>query len=128
MKIIKKAIKRGRIEVLKLQEPFTFNGNLIREARIEIDHVNFGIDRKTGSLNLRKRTNFKASDIEKFLMMLDEETILPTKYGKSFERFEVRIDCPLPGRYLTKTFLMVFELMDRSPGVIFTVTLFRIGA
>ncbi len=37
---------RGRVEKVVLRSPFTLNGNRIFEAIIEIDHINYGLDKK----------------------------------------------------------------------------------
>ena len=68
---------RGKIEILILSKAIRFNGNLIRKAKIEIDHINYGLNKVTRTLNKTKRTNFTLKDIEKFIKLLDGETIIP---------------------------------------------------
>lgn len=57
-------VDRGQIKKVTLKKQITFNGNTIRKAVIEIDHINYGLNPKTKSLNQRKRTDFTVNDIE----------------------------------------------------------------
>lgn len=100
-----------------------FNGNTITKAVIEVDHVNFGLD-KTGNLNKRKRTSFSVSDIEKFVLMLDGENILSLKYKGTISQFDIRINCPVKGKFYGKEFLMFFDTDYSSPDKIHTITLY----
>lgn len=86
---------RGRIETIKHKRTIKVNGQKVTTATIEIDHINFGLNTKTGNLNASKRTNFTVNDIEKFLMLLDGEEIIANKYkGKKSQHF-IRINCPI---------------------------------
>lgn len=118
---------RGRTVHVALKQPFTLNGNRITEAMIEIDHINFGINKKTFNLNDKKRSDFSTSDIEKFLTMLDGEYLGYKMISGKKLRYEFRIDSPVPGKTFEKTYLMVFETDFRTPHLIHTVTLFRVG-
>lgn len=67
---------RGRVVQVSLKKSIRLNSNEISEAIVEIDHINFGLNKKTGGLNKKPRTNFSVSDIEKFLMVLDGEHLM----------------------------------------------------
>ncbi len=74
--------KRGKIETIRLKKPLVFNSNLIKEAVIEIDHINYGLNKKSRGLNVKKRSNFSTSEVEKF-------------YGKEFIMiFDTHYDKP----------------------------------
>ena len=125
--IVKKSsskVDRGQIKEITLKRQLNLNGNLIKKAVIEIDHINYGLNSKTKNLNRSKRTNFTVSDVEKFLMMLDGEYISPRNFRGRISRFEVKIDCPIPGRFKNKLFIMIFELNYDKFEEIYTVTLF----
>lgn len=115
---------RGRVETHVLKSPFILNGNMITSARIEIDHINFGLDKKTGKLNRTRRTSFTVADVEKFLLMLDGEYLMARDYKKRISRFEVRIDCPIAGRFRNKEFILIFETDYDKPNEITTITLY----
>lgn len=114
----------GRIEVITLKKPITLNENTITRAIIEIDHINYGLNKRTGKLNEKKRTNFTVTDIEKFLMMLDGDYI-PAKIHKGrISKFDVRIDCPIKGIFFNKEFIMFFDTDYDQPEQIHTITLY----
>lgn len=115
---------RGELKKITLRKPIIFNGNIIRNAIVEIDHINYGLNSKTKSLNLKRRTNFTINDIEKFLMMLDGEYLYPKGFRGRVSRFEVKIDCPVPGRFKDKVFFMIFETNYDKSEEIHAVTLF----
>lgn len=117
-------LERGQIKEVTLKRHITFNGNLIKKAVIEIDHINFGLNSKTRKLNKNKRTNFTINDVEKFLMMLDGEYVSPKGFRGRVSRFEVKIDCPVPGKFKDKLFIMIFETDYDNSEEIYTVTLF----
>lgn len=115
---------RGRIEKIKLKKPVIFNANKITTAVIEIDHINHGLNKNTWQLNANKRTNFTLSDIEKFLMLLDGEYIIARNHKGRVSQFEVRIDCPIKGRFFGKEFIMIFDTDYDRPNQIHTITLY----
>lgn len=98
--------------------------NVITHAIIELDHINYGLNKKTGSLNKKARTQFSLNDIEKFLMRLDEEEIAPTRYKRRVSKFDFRVDCPIPGKFYGKQFIMFFDIDYDKPSQIYTVTLY----
>lgn len=122
-KELKPNSNRGRIEEIKLKRSIVFNGNTILRAVIEVDHINFGLD-KSGKLNKKMRTNFSLGDIEKFILMLDGETILSSKYRGKISQFDIRINCPVKGKFYGKEFLMFFDTDYSSPDEIHTITLY----
>lgn len=118
-----KPANRGKIEEIKLSRPIVFNGNEVKKAKIEIDHINFGLDLKTGKLNEKRRLNFTVKDVEKFILMLDDEDIAAKSYSKSVSRFVVEIDCPVKRHHYGKVFVMIFEHDYHKEEEIYTVTL-----
>jgi hypothetical protein len=115
---------RGRIEEIKLKKSITINGHLITHAVIEIDHINHGLNEKTGKLNTIKRSSFSIRDIEQFLKMLDGEFLYADHYKGKIAKYSIRIDCPLPGKNHKKTYLMFFNIDFGKPETIFTLTLY----
>ncbi len=124
MKKLSPKVDRGQIKEITFKRQITFNGNVICKAIIEIDHINYGLNSKTKSLNKKKRSNFTRNDIEKFLMMLDGEYIVAKGFRGRVSRFEVKIDCPVPGPFRGKMFIMIFETDYDKLEEIYTVTLF----
>lgn len=116
--------ERGRIEKVTLKKPFVFNGVQITEAIIEIDHINFGLDKKTLKLNQKQRCNFTVTDIQEFLFMLNDEYIAYAKIKGKKLRYEVRIDSPIINKFYMKQFVMVFETGFSCQNLIHTITLF----
>lgn len=114
---------RGRVEEIVLKKAIVFNDNVITKARIEIDHINYGLNPKTGSLNKRPRTNFTVEDIEKFLSLLDQEYLYTDDHKGRKSRFRHKIDCPIPGRFYHKLFLMIFETDYDKSDELHTITL-----
>lgn len=115
--------ERGKIETISLARRISFNGKVIKKAVIEIDHINYGLNRKTRALNKTQRTNFKIKDIVEFIMLLDGEMIVPDNYIGKLSQFSVRIDCPVKGRFFGKEFLMIFDTHYDKENEIHTITL-----
>lgn len=116
--------KRGRIETITLHRAIVFNGKVIIKAKIEIDHINYGLDENRLGLKKTKRTNFTVSDIEKFLMLLDGENVTARKYKGKISQFDMRISCPVQGKFFGQEFVMVFDTHHDCPDEIHTITLF----
>jgi hypothetical protein len=114
---------KGRVEEIKLKRIIKFNSYEISKALIEIDHINFGLD-KLGRLKKIRRTNFSIKDIEKFIMMLDQEEIMPRRYRGVKSQFEIRIDCPIKGEFFHKEFIMIFDLDHNRLDMIHTITIY----
>ena len=115
--------ERGRIEEIKLKKSIKINSYNISKARIEIDHINHGLD-KSGRVKKSKRTNFTVKDIEKFIMMLDQEDLMPRGYKGSKSHFEIRIDCPVRGEFHQRQFIMIFDLDHDESDLIHTITIY----
>lgn len=115
---------RGKIVKIKLKKQIVFNSETIKEAIIELDHTNFGLDPKTKELKKIPRTNFTARDIEKFISLLDGERLVPECYREASSVFQIRIDCPVVGRFYGKEFVMIFETDYKKRDQIYTITLF----
>lgn len=116
--------KRGRIETITLHRAIVFNEKVIVKAKIEIDHINYGLDENSQGLKHRKRSNFTINDIEKFLMLLDGESITASKYRGKTAFFKTRISCPVKGLFFGQEFIMVFSIDYDSDSEIHTITLF----
>ncbi len=116
--------ERGLIEEIKLRRAIFFNGNSITRAVIEIDHINYGLDKKTGKLKKTKRSNFSLRDVEKFLVLLDGESIFPSGYRGKRSKFDIRINCPIKGQFYKKEFIMIFDTHYDHPEKIYTITLY----
>ena len=115
---------RGKIYNIKLKTPIVFNGSKIINAIIELDHINYGLNKKTGVLNIKKRSNFSNADIEKFIKMLDGEDLTPERYEKNYSSFYFFIKCPVKGKFENKEFIMIFKTDSKKTDEIYTVTLF----
>lgn len=115
---------RGRVEKIDLSKPIIFNGNVIDKAVIEIDHINYGLNKRTLELNKSKRTNFTIRDIEKFIRLLDDEEVIADDYKGKVSQFSVRINCPVEGRFKDKVFIMVFDTHYDKSDEIHTITLY----
>lgn len=115
--------ERGRVEEIKLKKTIKLNSYQISKALIEIDHINFGLD-KLGRLKKMRRTSFTVKDIEKFILMLDQEEIMARKYKGTKSQFEIRIDCPIKGEFFHKEFIMIFDLDHNKPDMIHTITIY----
>lgn len=115
---------RGRVEEIRFKRPLVFNANTITKAVVEIDHINYGLNKKTGYLNTNKRTNFTLLNIERFLMLLDGEYIVARNHKGRTSQFEIRIDCPIKGRFFGKEFVMIFDTDYDKPDQIHTITLY----
>lgn len=115
---------RGKVNSLKLKSAIIFNGHLVSKVVIELDHINHGLNLRTGELNKKRRSNFSNSDIEKFIMMLDGEDLIPERYEKSFSVFMHFIKCPVKGKFEGKEFVMIFKTDYPRTDEIYTITLY----
>lgn len=115
---------RGKVVEITLKRPIVFNDNVITKARIEIDHINYGLNKNTGSLNKKQRTDFTVADIEKFIYLLDGEYLYTDDYIGRRSRFRHKIDCPIRGRFNQKLFFMIFETDYDKNDELNTITIF----
>lgn len=119
-----KGKNKVKLYEVDLNNSITFNGETISKAIIDLDHINYGVDKKTGKLNKKKRLNFTLNDIKNFIRKLDGEDISAKKYDGSWSLYVTRIDSPIKGKHEGKEFIMVFKINYRSSEVIHTVTLY----
>lgn len=115
---------RGKIYKIKLKIPIVLNGNKVTHAIIELDHINYGLNKKTGELNTKKRLNFSNSDIEKFIKMLDGEDLPPERYEKNYIFYYFFIKCPIKGKFEQKEFVMILKTDNKQTEEMHTITLF----
>jgi hypothetical protein len=116
--------QRGKINNVKLKSAIVFNGHKITKAVIELDHINYGLNSKTGQLNSKKRSNFSNNDIEKFIKMLDGEDLVPERYENAYLIFMHFIKCPVKGKFKGKEFVMIFKTDYHHNDEIYTITLY----
>lgn len=119
-----KDYERGRVETITLRKPIVLNSNKITTAVVEIDHINFGLDKKTKKLKPKRRTNFSLGDIEKFLALLDGEYIFPRGHKGRTSKFEHRVTCPVKGKYFGRQFFVIFDTNYDKPNEIHTITIY----
>ena len=115
---------RGIINTVKLKSAIVFNGHKITKAIIELDHINFGLSTRTKKLNTKKRSNFSNNDIEKFILLLDGEDLVPERYEKTYLIFMHFIKCPVKGKFEGKEFVMIFKTDYHLVEQIHAVTLY----
>ncbi len=119
-------LDRGKIVDIEIGQSISFNEELYKKARIEIDHINFGISKKTKKLNTNRRSRFSPEDVCQFLIMLDGMELLPVDEDGHFSYFVVELDCPIKGSFFGKPFRLVLSILKSETGVLGTITLFRI--
>lgn len=114
---------RGKIYKIKLKMPIIFNGHKVTHVIIELDHINYGLDKKSGGLNTKKRTSFSNKDIEKFIKLLDGEAVVPERRNKLSYFYYFIIRCPIKGKFENKEFLMIFKMDRTKTEELHTITL-----
>ena len=117
---------RGNIIEIELGRSITFNEEVLNFARIEIDHVNYGLDLKTKKLNTSKRSHFSPADICQFLLELDGMELVPGKEDKDFHYFVLELLCPVKDKEYGKKFRLIFTTSKSERDVIGTITLYRV--
>jgi hypothetical protein len=120
----KKDFERGDVVRIKLKRKIVFNDEVIEFAIIEKDHINYGLSKRTKKLNKKPRSNFTVNDIEKFIMLLDNEDIVPIEYRGHYSVFAIRVDCPIKRKDYGKQYVMVFKKDYRIDDEIHTITLY----
>lgn len=78
---------RGKVNTITLKVPIVFNGHKIIKAIIELDHINYGLNPRTKTLNVKKRSSFSNKDIEKFVNLLDGEDLVAERFEKKWSIF-----------------------------------------
>ena len=63
--------------------------NRARWDRGKIDHINHGLNKKTGKLNGLKRSSFTIRNIEQFLQMLDGEYLNADDFKGKVARYSI---------------------------------------
>lgn len=127
--IVKKEKLVNTVLVKRLSKPITFNGNVINVIRVELEHINRGLTKEnSGDKKLKesKRTAFSLNDIEKFVRMLDCEEIAPMEYEGKDSLFNLKIQCPVEGKFKDWNFLMIFKTFYDEPSMIHTITMYPI--
>lgn len=114
----------GETVEIQLSKQIVFNGSAYVTARVEIDHINYGLNPKTKELNKKARTDFTPDEIGEFLMRLDGEFLMPKSKKGTMARFVADVDCPLNRRFHNKPFRMVFETNEDETGVFLVITAF----
>jgi hypothetical protein len=114
---------RGKIEEFRLSKPILLNGNAVTMLKIEIDHINFGINKKTKKLNKSRRSSFTISDVVRFLRELHDEDIEPDDRDGPVLRFTVRVNCPVPGKFFNKEFILIFDTHEQRKNEVHTITI-----
>ena len=70
---------RGQVTEVAIGKTITFNEESYTKARIEIDHINYGLNIKTKELNSGQRSTFSLGEICQFLLELDGMELIPGK-------------------------------------------------
>ena len=58
--------------------------------------------------------------------MLDGEKIAPVKYEGRNSLFNLKVQCPIEGKFKDWNFLMIFKTYYSEPSMIHTITLYPI--
>ena len=119
-------VGRGRIVDVELGQMVIFNGESYSVARIEIDHINYGLCPKSKELNLRRRSHFSPEDVVLFLLQIDGMDLVPKKVDQGFSFFALEMACPVEGLEFGKSYRLVFTTSDIQAGIIGTITLYRV--
>jgi hypothetical protein len=117
---------RGKVVEIKFARAIIFNEDVYTKASIEIDHVNYGLNLKTKELNVAKRSDFTPADVCQFLLELDGIDIVRGKVEEGFNYFVLELLCPVQGKHFEKKFRLIFTTTKNDPGVIGTITLYRV--
>lgn len=54
---------------------FTINHSIVNELHIDMRHINYGIDRKTGEYSNKRRSNFRVEEIVKWVGKLNRAVL-----------------------------------------------------
>ncbi|MCK5074656.1 MAG: hypothetical protein KAQ98_14595 [Bacteriovoracaceae bacterium] len=99
------------------------NHCLINEIHIDLEHVNYGVSKKTGKLNTKRRSNFKANDVVEFVKRLDRNSYTQADDVDGYLYYEVL----LPIWEEKREYRLVFCVEKTKPNIICVVTLYCIG-
>ncbi len=117
---------RGEIVEISIKTPIIFNGYLYEKAKIEIDHINYGLDKTTKELKKIKRSSFTLDDVMEFLEVLQDQFFLPKYSDGEREIYAIEVRCPIKEKSFGKLFRFVFSTATQYDKVISTITIFRI--
>ena len=117
---------RGKVVEIELNKTIFFNEEIFYKARIEIEHVNYGLNPDSKKINTVKRSNFSPSDICQFLLELDGMELVPGKVDENFKYFALEILNPLKGTNLGKKYRLIFTISLNEVGIIGAITLYRV--
>jgi hypothetical protein len=117
---------RGTILDIELNKEIFFNGEYYSIARIEIDHINFGLCPKLKQLNKKRRSNFSPANVISFLFKIDGMDLVAKKVDLGFSFFALEMSCPVDGPEFGKRYRLIFTTSDNQNGIVGTVTLYRV--
>src|SRR5690606_41659860 len=106
----KKGKNKVKLYEVDLNNSITFNGETISKAIIDLDHINYGVDKKTGKLNRKERLNVTLNDIKNLIRELAGEDIAAEQYDGSWPSCVTRIDSPINGNPEGKESSMVITI------------------
>lgn len=117
---------RGKILDIELGKEIFFNEKSYTAARVEIDHINFGLCPKSKKLNFKRRSDFSTTDVICFLTLLDGIDLMPKKIAEGLSFFAIEMACPIEGSEFGKKYRLVFTTSEDEVGIIGTITLYRV--
>ena len=118
--------ERGDIVENLIRPPIMFNGCSYSKVKVEIDHINYGLDKETKRLNKKRRSNFTVDDVIEFLHLLQDQFFLPKYSDSEREVYAVEVRCPVKEKSFGKLFRLVFSTSVQYDKTLSTITLFRI--
>lgn len=119
-------LDRGNVIEIEIGQSIRFNEETYKKARIEIDHINFGINKKTKKLNPSRRSRFSPEEVCQFLILLDGMELGPVDEDGRFSYFVVELECPVKGNFFGKPFRLVLSILKSEKEVLGTITLYRV--
>lgn len=117
---------RGKVVDAELSNPIIFNEEIYSKVRIEIDHINYGLDQKTKELNKVRRSKFSPEDICQIILQLDGMELIAEKESEHFDYFALDLLNPLKGINMGKKYRLIFTIARIKDETIGTVTLYRV--
>jgi hypothetical protein len=117
---------RGEIIEISLSAPLVVNGVEIFKIKMEIDHINYGLNAFSKELNKIKRSHFSAWEIAHILNYVTSEALLPVAVDKCFTYFALEFLYPTEKENGKKKFRIVFKLLIEDADAVEVITLYRI--
>ena len=120
----KRVSGKGLVKTLKKE--ISFNGFRINTIWVELDHINRGLsqEKRYKVLKKKKRTHFSLNDVEKFVLLLDGEFQVAKRYEGKNSVFMMQVQCPLPGKFKDRWFIMVLKTYYDDRHVLHSITLY----